>query len=163
MKVLYFFRVFFVSFEMLTLISAITLMIRFDEVATLFAQELTFNVEIIKYLALLPFGIFIWIAKESKELMFAEKENTKLLVNWPDYWRFKTHIYVTLIFALIFVVTSNIPWFLKAGISDGKGLILFFFSIIGILIVAIHVFFAQLKVKEIFNIEHNEITTDKAN
>lgn len=163
MKELYFLRVLVVSFETLTLITAIMLIINFDEAATSFAQSLNINLDIIKYLALLPVGVFVWIVKETKELMFAEKENTKQFVNWPEYWRYKIHVYVSLIFGAIFSVISIIPWILKAGISDGKGLILFSCGIIGILIVATTVFFAQLSIKEIFNIEHNESVIDKAN
>ena len=156
MKALYTLRVIVISGEMAILLLCWIALTQFNTQASTLAKSLDINEEIVKFLILLPIALFAWIIKESKELIFSEKDHTKQLVNWPDYWRLKIHIYVSFLFSVIFCITSIIPWLSKTGISNGIGLILFTAGVVGCLWVAGSIYFAQMSVKEIFNTEYDQ-------
>lgn len=151
MKIIYVARVIFVSFEMTILLACWLLISNFESDTNNLAAALNINEELVKYLILLPIGLIGWIVKEAKDLVFADAENAKQLINWPDYWKLKVHIYVGLIFAVVFFIISAIPWLSKNGISNGKGLVLFIAGLMGTVWVAASIYFAQISVKEIFH------------
>lgn len=152
MKIQYAARVIFLSFEMIIVMASWLLISNFETQATNLAHLLNINEEIVKYLMLLPMAICAWTIKEAKDLVFSE---VKQLVNWPDYWRIKIHIYTCFFYAAIFFSMSVIPWLSKTGISDGRGLILFSSGVAGCMWVAGSIYFAQMSVKEIINIEYS--------
>ena len=110
--------------------------------------SLALNDEILKYLMLLPTALAVWVFNEARGLLQEDKETIQLLVKWPDYWKLKAHVWVSLIYAVVFACMSLLPWVEKSGISTGGGMLLFVTSIIGQLSLTISVYVARITLKE---------------
>src|SRR5471032_1538043 len=150
-KFLYLIFVILYSCEFVSIFAFGFIFIFYKQYLNFVVLKVNFNADLIKYLILLPISIFIWILKEVKDVVVLEKDNIKFLVNWPNYWKFKIHLLVSIIYGFIFIVFSTIPWVRKENISDALGLALFFEGLLGMIIVASSIYFAQISLKEIFN------------
>jgi hypothetical protein len=153
MKIFYAARVVLISFEFVIIAIGLALILTLETQASKIASSLDINNELIKYLILFPVGVFAWMLKEGKDLLFGDVDYTKKLVNWPGYWKLKVHIYVALFYGFLFCMVSATPWFFKKNISEGIGLLLFATGILGCLWSAASIYFAQMSMKEIFNRE----------
>jgi hypothetical protein len=149
MRFLYFLRVFFVSLEFLVLALALLCVMYLERQASAIASALVINEELVKWAILLPITLTVWCAKEARDLIFSNPEHSKALVNWPDYWRLKRHIVVSLIFLAIFCVLSGLPWLSKSGIATGVGLIFFSTGLLGSVLVAVQLYAAKISINEI--------------
>lgn len=98
---------------------------------------------------LLPTALAAWIFNESRVLLQEDKETIRILTEWTDYWKLKIHIWAGLGYTVLFAFMSLIPWVAKSGIGTGTGLLLFVASLIGQLALAIGVYAARIRVKEI--------------
>lgn len=149
MKLLYFARVFFIGFEFVALAVTFLLVKIFESEADALASALSINEELMKFAMLLPVTLFVWCANEAHGLIFANPDHSKILVNWPDYWKLKQHVVASLIFLLIFCFLSSLPWLSKSGISTGLGLILFTSGCVGCILVASQIYSAKMSINEI--------------
>lgn len=149
MRALYFFRVLLVSPEALLIGIAVLVWYHFSTDLGNLATTISPNDEVLKYLMLVPVGLAVWVVNELRQLLQEDKSITRLLLGWPDYWKLKLHLWVSLVYATIFVCFSVAPWVVRAGISTDIGLLLFLTSIIGQLILAASVYAARLRVKEL--------------
>ena len=149
MKSLYAIRVAIISLEALLLCTAFAGWVVFESQISSAAKSLVLNDELLKYLLILPLGLGAWIVNEARVLLQEDKETTRLLTSWPDYWRLKMHIWVALSYALLFALLSIAPWTVKAGITSAAGLLVFITSIIGQFAVAASIYVARLRVREI--------------
>lgn len=113
------------------------------------ASVIHLNDEINKYLMLLPAGLAVWIFNEVRCLLQEDKDTLRLLLRWEDYWKLKCHAWVSLCYAVVFVCISLVPWVSKSGIATGGGILLFLVGVVGQLYVAVSVYLARIKVKEI--------------
>lgn len=147
----YHFYIFFIGFEFLAVVIIVSLFARFFNVVEDAVSSNNINTDFLKFVAMLPFGLFVWIVKESKDIISSEKENMKYLVNWPDYWKFKATINVGLFYAALFLFCCGSAFFFKNGFDSAFGLMLFTCSLVGTSIVASHIYFASVSLKEIFN------------
>ena len=114
-----------------------------------FAASLAVNEEVLKYVMLLPAALAVWVIREARVLLQEDKETVRILIDWTDYWRLKTHTWVSLVYAVVFAGMSLVPWLAKSGISTGEGLVLFLASLVGQLCLAVSVYAARIRVKEI--------------
>lgn len=149
MRALYFFRVLLVSLEAFLIGIAALIWYHFSTDLGNLAITISLNDEALKYLMFVPIGLAVWVANELRQLLQEDKSITRFLVEWPDYWKLKLHLWVSLVYAAIFVCCSIVPWVVRAGISTGIGFLLFLISIIGQLILAASVYAARLRVKEL--------------
>lgn len=146
---LYWIRVFVVSLEALVLLlAALTWAVFAVELQSL-ANSLSLNEEFLKYMFVAPVGVGMWVVNESRQLLQEDKESIKLLTAWPDYPKLKVHVWVGLVYCLIFAAISVVPWAAKSGVSSAAGLLLFLASITGQLIVAASVYAARIRVREL--------------
>lgn len=152
-KALYFFRTLIVSVEAFILLAALLAHQCFGAEINNAILKLSIDAEFSKLLMALPFGLAIWILSELRKLVFENAVATTILLQWPDYWRLKTHIWCSVIFAAVFVCISIVPWLLKAGISDGVGLTILLTSILGQLTVAGSIYFASFRIREVLAAE----------
>lgn len=113
------------------------------------ASALTLNEEFLKYMFVAPVAVGLWIVNESRLLLQEDKETIKILTGWPEYRLLKVHIWVGLLYAMLFSALSLVPWAAKSGITNGTGLLLFVVAIVGQFIVAASVYAARIKVQEI--------------
>lgn len=149
MRTLYVLRIGLVSVEALILASAWLAFSYFNSQFQAFAASLALNDEVLKYLMLLPAALAVWVINETRVLLQEDKETVRILTDWPDYWKLKTHTWISLGYAVVFAFMSLIPWAAKSGISTGIGMLLFLASIVGQLCLAISVYAARIRVKEI--------------
>jgi hypothetical protein len=146
---LYWIRVFFVSLEALVLLLAALIWAVFAVELQSLANSLSLNEEFLKYMFVAPVGVGMWVVNESRQLLQEDKESIKLLTTWPDYPKLKVHVWVGLLYCLIFSAISLVPWAAKSGVSSAAGLLLFLASITGQLIVAASVYAARIRVREL--------------
>ena len=149
MRVLYFLRVLLISMEAVLLGIAGLAWYHFSADLSRLAATISLNEEILKYLMVVPVGLAIWVANELRQLLQEDKCTTRLLVGWPEYWKLKLHLWVSLVYAAVFACLSIAPWLVRAGISTGIGLLLFLTSILGQIFLAASVYAARLRVKEL--------------
>lgn len=150
-KLFYFIFVFIFSYEFLFSLILFVIYLFFKAEINAAISAVKFNTDLIKYLIVLPVGVFAWVLKEVKDIVVAEKDNIKVLINWPDYWRLKCHLQVSILYGVIFCCASIAPWLRDQAIYDAFGIVVFLNSLLGILIVATSVYFAQISLKEEFN------------
>ena len=146
---LYFLRVVLVSFEAIVLVCAALIWFNFKNQLDAVASILQLNDQFLTYILISPVAIGVWVVNESRLLLQEDKETTKLLINWPEYHMLKIHVWVGLLYALLFAIVSLVPWGAKSGVNNGVGLLLFLVAIVGQFIVAAGVYSARIKVKEI--------------
>lgn len=149
MRVPYLLRVILVSVEALVLAGTWLTFVYFLSEFESLATSLSLNDEILKYLMLLPTALAAWIINETRTLLQEDKETIRILTDWTDYWKLKAHTWVSLGYAVLFAFMSLIPWATKSGIGTGTGLLLFVASLVGQLSLAIGVYAARIRVKEI--------------
>jgi hypothetical protein len=145
----YFLRVALISFEALLVLIVVLVWYIFNSELEAAATVLTLNEEFLKYMFLAPLGLGFWVVNESRLLLQEDKETIKILTNWPEYLLVKMHVWVGLMYALIFVVFTVVPWALKTGVNSGLGLLFFVTALVGQLIVAASIYSARIRLKEI--------------
>ena len=146
---LYRLRVLLISFEALILLLAVMAWQVFRPEVETVASVLSLNEEFLKYMFVAPVAVGLWIVNESRLLLQEDKDTIKILTGWPEYRLLKTHIWVGLLYAVIFAAVSLVPWAAKSGVSNGTGLLLFVVAITGQFVVAASVYAARIKAKEI--------------
>jgi hypothetical protein len=151
MRALYFFRVLLISFETFLIGVSGLVWYHFSAYLNHLATTIKLNDDILKYLMLVPVGLAVWVANELRQLLQEDKGTTRFLMGWPDYWKLKLHLWVSLIYAVVFVCMSIAPWLVQAGISTGIGLLLFLTSIVGQITLSASVYAARLRVKELLS------------
>lgn len=149
MRALYLLQVVLVSVEALILACAWLAFSYFGTEFESLATSLSLNDEVLKFLMLMPTALAAWIINETRVLLQDDKETVRILTDWADYWRLKIHTWVSLGYAVVFAFISLIPWASRSGIGTGTGLLLFTASILGQLSLAISVYAARIRVKEI--------------
>ena len=149
MKSLYVTRVILFSVEIFILIFSSGCIYFLDQQANSAMQYFKGNDEFEKYFVLLPIALMVWMLKEGKDFLGSDKK----LMNWPDYWKLKVHVYVSYFYAVLFLIISAVPWLTNIGLSPGVELILFITGLLGCLWTAGSIYFAQITVKEILNQE----------
>ena len=149
MRLLYFFRILLVSME--AVLIGIAGLAWYYVLADLnrLAATISLNEEILKYLMVVPVGLAVWVANELRQLLQEDKCTTRFLVVWPEYWKLKLHLWISLVYAAFFACLSIAPWLVRAGISTGFGLLLFVASFLGQIFLAASVYAARLRVKEL--------------
>ena len=151
MRALYFFRVLLISVEAFLIGVSGLVWYHFSAYLNHLATTIQLNDDILKYLMLVPVGLAVWVANELRQLLQEDKGTTRFLMGWPDYWKLKLHLWVSLIYAVVFVCMSIAPWLVQAGISTGIGLLLFLTSIVGQITLSASVYAARLRVKELLS------------
>lgn len=148
-KILYTVRVIAISFEAVVLAAAYALWITSPIEVQSVASLLLVDPELTKFLMLLPSAIAAWVFNECRALLQEDKETIRVLVQWEDYWRLKIHVWAALLYTSTFTLISLAPWLAKSAITSGGGLILFAASLVGQFVVAIGVYTARIRVKEL--------------
>lgn len=151
MRILYVLRVSCISFEALVIAIALLMFNFFSHELQVFAVSIELNEEFLKYLMLLPIVLAVWVINETRVLLQEDKETIRTLTAWPDYWKLKVHTWICIGYAVMFAFISFVPWATKSGVSTSNGLLIFITSIVGQLTVAISVYAARIRIKEIIS------------
>ena len=148
MRAFYWVRVALVSLEALVLATALVTWTYFQTQLAAAAGGIAASSDVLKFLLLLPLGLVAWVGTEVRHLLHEDKETTRFLTAWSDYWRLKIHAFISLIYSLIFAALSIVPWLLPSGVAAPSGFLLFVTSLLGQLVVVASVYAARLRVKE---------------
>lgn len=114
MKMLYFLRVFFVSYEFAFLASCLACYMLTKNFLVEYFPLPSLNEDAIKWAMIFPAGIAGWTLKEGVRVLFPGDKNEKALHEWPDYWRLKIHFDVGITNNILFAIPCFIIWILSA-------------------------------------------------
>lgn len=148
-KFFYFLRVLLFSPELLIILGAMLINDYFPNTVESVVSTITINENLVSYLMLAPLGLAVWILLEIRNLLQEDNATTNILTDWSDYWRLKTHTRVTIIYAVIFGLISLVPWCSEFVLKSRIGFLLFITSLLGQLCVALSLYNARIRVKEI--------------
>lgn len=149
MRALYIIRVVLVSVEALVLVGTWLAFLYFKSEFDFLAKSFSLHDEVLKYLILMPIALAVWIINEARVLLQEDGQTVRILTAWEGYWKLKIHTWVSFGYAVLFAFISLMPWVAKSGIGTGTGFLLFLASIVGQFSLAISVYAARIRVKEI--------------
>lgn len=139
------------SVEFLILIACIYILTIWNDWANSIARSLSSSSEAIKWAALLPVGMGVWIFINIRHILFPKETDIIVIQQLPDYWKFKDHFYVTIIYTILFILMAIIPWIIGFDLQSGRVLTIFVSGIVGQCIVALTVYIGNIRLKEIIN------------
>lgn len=147
MLTLYYLRVFFISFEFLTLTLSILLYpIAIPSLTKHLLPHL--KEDILNYILISPVALAGLSFTQSKKVLFPISGQEKILLSWPGYKRLKAHFHIgnlnTTICALIIISLNNVIQ------SNNPTLIyIIFFSTTILLINIPSIYLAEIKIREL--------------
>lgn len=124
MKTLYYLRVFFVSFEFLTLVIAYFIYSLAGDYFANYLASATLNDDALKWIVLFPTTVIGWILKEGVSVLFPDDKLAKIFHEWPDFWKLKVHFNVGLFYCLLLGLPCILVW-LMDKISTASGMVVF--------------------------------------
>lgn len=143
MKMLYFFRVFIISIEFLAIIAGVLIYLCIKDLQYFKALKLNLHDDALKYVVLLPLSLGAWVLKDSRSMLYIDKDTTRIVTLWPNYWQFKIHVFVSIIYSVIFFASSLVSWMLFGVIDFFIPAYIFLSSLIGQSVVAASIYFAK--------------------
>jgi len=112
MKVIYYLRVFFVSYEFAFVALCVALYLFLKEILSKYFPLSSLNDDAVNWAMLFPVGISGWTLKEGVSVIFPSEKDEKALHEWPDYWRLKVHFDVGVFNSILFVIPCLVVWLL---------------------------------------------------
>ncbi len=138
-----------ISIEFIIILLAISFILFFPDLVIPLSSKLDNNKDVLKYVALLPAALTIWVFKESRILLFPEEDINKSLQKWKDYWKWKIHFQVGLFYAVFFAITGLTTWIIGLKITEPTGFIMLLGSVLGGLVVVVSIYMARISQSEI--------------
>lgn len=114
MRMLYFLRVFFVSYEFVFLALCFAVYMFSQKFLSEYFPLSSLNEDAIKWAMILPAGIAGWTLKEGAGVLFPSEKNEKALHEWPDYWKLKIHFDVGIMNSILFAIPCFVVWVFSA-------------------------------------------------
>ena len=148
-----------VSFEFVVIAIAFLLTLIQPDWLGRAADHISTNGEIIKYLVVIPLGIFAWVFPHSRTMLFPDEDKKKIFQNWPDYQLFKHTVLIGVAYSLLFAVLGIATWAIDWKQSPLTAFTWCIASIVGCGISGFTMYHAEIKLNEIFN----QLTDNSAN
>lgn len=142
-------RFFFISFEFLIVLIGLVIYFLGGSCVQNLTQRLIMSSEKMHYLVLLPPTLFAWILIYGKKILFPDKDDKKILCDWPNYWRLEIGFRVSLFYGLLFSITSFCTWGMDWKSSETIPIIVLFVSIVGSGVNAYSIYEAILQIDKI--------------
>lgn len=146
--VLYYMRVFFISFEFLSILMAFAFYCFFGAELDAFWRNVSPNEKALEWLFLYPVAVAVWVVKEGANVLFPSERANAILHGWPDYWRLRAHFNVGVIYCVGLAVPCVFMWLVN-GLSSSKGMLTFLACALASSVSALSFFQANLRLKEI--------------
>jgi hypothetical protein len=144
--ILYYLRVFFVSFEFLILLSSGYFYMNFPDFVLPIIKTPVFDSEAFKWFVLYPVCLAVWVFKSGVSVLFPNDSLSKKLHAWPGYWKLKAHFNVGLIYCVIWGALSLIVW---AYFSGEGSIFMLWTAVLGSSVSALSFYMADIRIKEI--------------
>lgn len=138
-----------ISFEFLVLLFGVFLFTQ-QELVGFLSSKISDNMELLNYVALVPATSVVYVFRESRSLLFPEDDEKKVLQVWQDYWKWKICFNIGLFYSIIFALIGATAFIFGFKINEPVGFTLVFISVVGGSIVATSIYFAIIKLSEIF-------------
>ena len=148
MKIIYYFRVIFISYEFVSLLASLIAYLYFKNAINGYISSLTINEEGMKWAVAYPVSISIWMLKEGISIIFPGDEINKTLHKWDKYWMLKAHFNIGVFYAIILTIPCLYLW-LTSKLVTPWGVYLFSACALSISLSAFSFFGARIKVKEL--------------
>lgn len=150
-----------ISIEFLIFALAITFIYVWPEKVLFVSSKLSSNSEITQHIALLPSAFMGWVFYESKKLLFPEEDKMTIFQEWPDYWKWRIHFKVGLMYSLLFAIVGLLAWVLDYKIVEATGFVMLVSSVAGGLVVVVSVYMARITQAEILISNNSMRSSDK--
>ena len=144
-----YFKVVILSFEFIILLIGVVILFFWPELAITLSRNFSDSSEFLKYIALVPSFLAVWVFTESRKLLFPEEDQIKILQSWPDYWKWKIRFIVGLSYSVLYAAMGFAVWALGYKFTEPKGFILMATSLAGQFVVVLSVYVARIKQSEI--------------
>lgn len=139
-----------ISFEFLVLLVGVFLFTQ-QELVGFLSSKISDNSELLKYVALvLPATSIFYVFRESRNLLFPKDDEKKVLQGWQDYWKLKIRFNIGLFYSITFALIGATALILGFKINEPVGFTLVLISVAGSSIVAASIYFALIRLSEIF-------------
>ncbi|WP_312568479.1 hypothetical protein [Comamonas sp.] len=149
MKTLYFTRVFLISPEFLLIISAYYFFPESKLTELIKEIEIFSGNEFSKWLVLAPVSLGLFNIKSIKASNFLKEDKRNIILEWPDYWKFKIHLLVSFIYSIFFVFISIYPLILFKNTDSIYYTYIFLVGFVGECILFCTIHFAEDKLLEV--------------
>ena len=146
-KLRYFLRVIIISPEATILLLAY-LALTFSKEVSVISQKTSIVSEAVKTIALVSGPVLVWIFMECQKILFPTEKQGVLQV-WEGYWQLRIHSFVSLIYSVVFFITPFLLWALNLNLKNPSYFILFLCSLLGQFILALSVYHARIRIREI--------------
>lgn len=132
------------SFFFLIFSSAIY--IAFGDFLERYFLAVSINDEALKWVMLFPISVSGWTLKEGVGIIFPDDRTSKILHEWPDYWRLKAHFDVGILNSILYLLPCIVVWFI-GGLSKFDWAWLFFMFAIAASLNAFSFYTAKIAVR----------------
>ena len=146
MKALYYLRIFFISYEFLFLIFCGAIYMAFGESLGRYFLKFPINEDALKWAMLFPISISGWTLKNGVGVIFPDDRTSRILHEWPDYWRLKAHFDVGILNSIIYLLPCVSVWFF-GGLEKFEGAWLFFMFAIAATLNAYSFYTAKISIR----------------
>lgn len=146
MKALYYLRVFFVSYEFVFLSFSAAIYIFFGELLEKHFLVISINEDALKWAMLFPISISGWTLKNGVNVIFPDDKTSKILHEWPDFWRLKVHFNVGIMNSIIYLLPCLGVWFI-GGLNEFDGAWLFFMFAVATSLNAFSFYTAKISIR----------------
>lgn len=127
MKGLYYLKVFFISYEFLFLVFCGAIYIFLGDLLGSYFLKFSINEDALRWAMLFPIGISGWTLKEGVGVIFPDDRTSRVLHEWPEYWRLKAHFDVGILNSIIYLLPCVSVWFFgELDMFEGIWLFLMF-------------------------------------
>ncbi|WP_415775004.1 hypothetical protein ACMYQ1_13620 [Shewanella oncorhynchi] len=146
MKALYYLRIIFISYEFVFLVISTAIYIVYSDFIGKYFLAVSINEDALKWAMLFPISISGWTLKEGVGVIFPDDRTSKILHEWPDYWRLKAHFNVGILNSVIYLLPCISVWFI-GGLNKFDGVWLFFMFAIAVSLNAFSFYIAKISVR----------------
>ena len=143
-------KLIFISFEFLFLVILIAVLHYYPNIFEYVGNHFKTNNDIWKFLPTIPLLICGFSIKYAwKILMPIDSGSNRILHEWPNYWKLKYRVILSIFICITCTALSVIMWMFSSSLSAGTIGATFFGSCLIALIVAFNQLLAAFKVREL--------------
>ncbi len=153
MKFLEIGRVIFISPECLLLLLATAIYFYYPESFIDIGNQFKSNYEVWKFIPTIPLTVCGFSIQYAWKILFPkENESNHLLLNWPNYWKLKLRVLVSVILCVACVLSALYIWIYINTLNEKAIGAIFFVAVSISITVAFNQFLAAFKTRELLDI-----------
>lgn len=144
------FRAFFISPEFLISVAGLALCLLFPAWFVWLSERIGRQSDVLKYAWLLPAGLVAYDLTVAKSILLPDADKQTILQSWARYWELKCGVAVGLFYGLVFAVAGIITMMFDWNSPAAHQSAVLMTSVVGAVTVSATLFFANIKVEELF-------------